>query len=59
MDHHERHHEHKEKERERRDAEKKAHEHAEEAKLRVIHPLWFLVVGTILTLGVVLAWTMS
>lgn len=59
MDHHERHHEHKEHEREHRIEEEKARERAEDKQLRVIHPLWFLVLGIILTLGVVLAWTME
>jgi hypothetical protein len=56
MDHHEQHHQHHEKEREA----KKRHEHErevrEEKKLRVIHPLWLLVLGILATVGAVLVW---
>jgi hypothetical protein len=58
MDHHEQHHEHHRKERE----EKKRHEHEHEIqaekKSSGIHPAWFVVVGIVLTLGVVLVWIM-
>jgi hypothetical protein len=56
MDHHEQHHQHHRKERE----EEKRHEHErerlEEKKLRVIHPLWFLVLGIVLLVAAVLTW---
>jgi hypothetical protein len=56
MDHHQAHHEHHRKERE----EEKRREHEREARggddLRAIHPVWFLVLGSLLTLAVVLTW---
>jgi hypothetical protein len=56
MDHHQAHHEHHRKERE----EEKRREHEREVRggddLRVIHPVWLLVLGTLLTLAVVLTW---
>ncbi len=54
MDHHEEHHLHHRKERE----ERKRHEHElrEEKQGSAIHPLWFLVLGVVVTLGAVLTW---
>lgn len=57
MDQHEKHHQHHEKEREHEKQEKKRHEHEEEQKPRVIHPGWFLAVGIVLIILVVLVWT--
>jgi len=56
MDHHEKHHEHHRQEREEEKRHEHQHERLEEKKLRVIHPLWFVVLGVVLTAGVVLAW---
>jgi type II secretory pathway component PulF len=56
MDHKEQHHEHHRKER----AEEKKHEHEverrEDKQVRTIHPLWFVVIGSVLILSVVGAW---
>jgi hypothetical protein len=58
MDHHQQHHEHHRKERE----EKKKHEHEHENQTEKvssgIHPAWFLALGVVLTLAVVLLWIM-
>ena len=58
MDHHQQHHEHHRKERE----EKKKHEHEHEARAEKvssgIHPAWFLALGVVLTLAVVILWIM-
>ncbi|HZT80150.1 MAG TPA: hypothetical protein VFA26_08010 [Gemmataceae bacterium] len=56
MDHKEQHHEHHRKEREEEKRHEKQHEREEMRKPRVIHPLWFLALGIVLTLGVVLVW---
>jgi hypothetical protein len=58
VDHHEQHHQHHRQQRE----EKIRHEHErelrEEKKPRVIHPLWFLVLGVVATVGAVLVWVL-
>lgn len=58
MDHHEQHAQHHHHERE----EKKRHEHERELRQakqpRTMHPLWFLVMGIILTGAVVVVWSM-
>jgi type VI protein secretion system component VasF len=59
MDHQEKHHEHHKKQREHEDKLKKEHEHLQEKQLRRIHPLWFVALGTILIVAVVLFWTMQ
>jgi hypothetical protein len=59
MDHHEQHHQHKEKEREHRIAQEKAHERQSEKLPGRIHPLWFLVLGSVLLGLVVLVWILA
>jgi hypothetical protein len=59
MDHHEQHHQHHEKEREKHIKHEKEHERQSERLPRKIHPLWFLVLGTVLILGVVLTWILA
>lgn len=56
MDHKEQHHQ---KEREGRKHERKEYEKKQGAKILPFHPLWLLVVGSILIAGVVLAWTLG
>jgi hypothetical protein len=56
MDHHEQHHQHHQKEREEKKRHEHEHELQEERKPQVIHPLWFLVLGVVATLGAVLVW---
>jgi hypothetical protein len=59
MDHKEERHLHHQKEREHEKAREKQHEQEEEKKLRVLHPAWFLVLGIVLVLVVVLGvWTL-
>jgi hypothetical protein len=59
MDHHEQHHLHHQKEREHEKKERKEHEHEQEKKLRSIHPAWFVALGIVLILLVVLVWTFA
>jgi hypothetical protein len=56
MDHHEQHHQHHRKEREEKKRHEHEHEVREEKQGRAIHPLWFLVLGIVATLGAVLTW---
>jgi hypothetical protein len=56
MDHHQQHHQHHQKEREEKKHEHLRHEHEMESKPRVIHPLWFVVVGIVLIAGVLAVW---
>jgi hypothetical protein len=56
MDHHEQHHQHHEKEREHKKEEEKRHERETEQQPRVIHPIWFVVVGLLLMAGVLAVW---
>ena len=56
MDHQEQHHQHHQHEREEKKEEQKRHEDAMEKQPRVIHPLWFVVVGLILMAGVLAVW---
>ena len=58
MDHHEQHHQHHQKEREHRIEHEKLHERKEEKLPRTIHPLWFVVLGTVLIALVVLTWVL-
>jgi hypothetical protein len=58
MDHHEQHHQHHEKEREERIRHEKEREHREEQLPRQIHPVWFLVLGSVLIGLVLLTWTL-
>jgi hypothetical protein len=58
MDHQEQHHEHHRKERGHEKHERKLDEHREEASLgSTIHPFWFIAVGAVLIVAVVLVWT--
>jgi type VI protein secretion system component VasF len=59
MDHHEQHHLHHQKEREHEKKEHKAHEHEQEKMLRTIHPAWFVAMGIVLILLIVLVWTFA
>jgi len=57
MNHQEKHHEYHKKEREHEDKLKKQREHREEELPRRIHPAWFVVVGCVLVMLVILVWT--
>lgn len=59
MDHKEQHHQHHQKEREQEKKEHKAHEQEQEKKggLSSIHPAWFVGLGTVLIVVVVLLWS--
>jgi hypothetical protein len=59
MDHKEQHHLHHQKEREHEKREHKAHEHEQEKKtgLSSIHPAWFVGLGTVLIVLIVVLWT--
>jgi len=57
MDHHEKHHQDHIKEREHEKAERAQHEREEEKGLRKIHPAWFVVLGVVLIVLVIVLWT--
>jgi type VI protein secretion system component VasF len=58
VDHHEQHHQHHEKEREQRIKHEKERERAEEQLPSWrIHPAWFVAVGAVLIVLVILVWT--
>jgi hypothetical protein len=54
--HNEQKHQHHLKEREHEKKLEKQHEAEEMKRLRVIHPAWFVGLGVVLILGVVLVW---
>jgi hypothetical protein len=56
LDHKQQHHEHHQKEREKEIEEKKLRERAEAKQTRQIHPGWFVALGTVLVLAVVVTW---
>jgi type VI protein secretion system component VasF len=56
MDHHEKHHQHHEKEREERIKHEKESERRGEKLPRRIHPAWFVALGCVLIVLVVLTW---
>jgi len=58
MDHQDKHHEHHKKQREHEDKIKKEHEHQQERLPRKIHPAWFVIVGSVLIILVILIWSM-
>ena len=58
MDHKQQHHQHHQKEREHEKKEHKEHERQMEDKSPGIHPAWFLTVGAVLIVLVVLVWTL-
>jgi hypothetical protein len=58
MDHKEQRHEHHKKEREHEDRLKKEREHREEKLPRRIHPAWFVVLGSVLIVVILIVWTM-
>lgn len=58
MDHKQEHHQQHRKEREHHIEQQKAHERAEEAKPRTIHPAWFVFLGSAFILLIVLTWTL-
>jgi hypothetical protein len=57
MDHQEQHHEQHRKEREHEKQLRKEHEHQEEKSMLPMHPAWFMVLGGLLIIAVVLVWT--
>jgi hypothetical protein len=58
MDHQEKHHEQHRKEREHEKHVRKEHEHQEERSTRSIHPAWFIAIGSILIIAIVVFWTL-
>jgi type VI protein secretion system component VasF len=58
MDRQEEHEQHHQEERGRKKDERKQHEQAQQARLRTIHPAWFVVLGVILIFAVVISWTL-
>ena len=56
MNHHEQHHQHHQKEREHKVQHEKEHERQGERLPGRVHPAWFLALGTVLILLVVLVW---
>jgi hypothetical protein len=58
MDHHEQHHQHHEKERQERIRHEKERERESEQLPRKIHPAWFVALGTVLIVLVVVTWTL-
>jgi len=59
MDHHEQHHQHHEHERQARIRYEKERERASARLPRKIHPAWFLVLGIVLIVLVILTWTLT
>jgi type VI protein secretion system component VasF len=59
MDHHEQHHQHHQKEREKRIEHEKERERQQEKLPTQIHPAWFVAVGVVLIVAVVLVWTFA
>lgn len=59
MDHHEQHHQHHEKEREEHVRHEKEREREAEQGPAKIHPVWFLVLGTVLIGLVVVIWILA
>ena len=57
MDRQDEHQEHHQKEREHKKDERKQHEHAQERQIRTIHPAWFVKLGVVLVVSVVMLWT--
>jgi len=58
MDHHEQHHEHHQKERERRIEHEKEVERREDKEPRRIHPAWFVGLGAVFIVIIILGWTL-
>jgi hypothetical protein len=56
MDHKEQHHQHHHQEREEKKHHERERELREQKQGPAIHPLWFLVLGAVATLGAVLTW---
>jgi hypothetical protein len=59
MDHKEKHHQEHRKEREHEKQHEKQEERREDKQVRVIHPIWFVVLGSVLLLIVVAVWTLA
>jgi hypothetical protein len=57
MDRHEEHHQQHQIEREHKKDERKQHEHAQEIRVRTIHPAWFLMLGLALVISALMLWT--
>jgi hypothetical protein len=57
MDHQQEHEFHHKKEREREKHREKEAEREEEKSVRTIHPAWFVVLGVLLIVLIVLSWT--
>jgi len=58
MDHQEQHHEHHRKEREEHKAAEKRHDQELARKPQYLHPLWFLLIGTVGVLVALFIWMM-
>jgi type VI protein secretion system component VasF len=56
MDHHEQHHQHHEKERQEHIQREKERERESDKAPARIHPAWFITLGAVLVLVVVLSW---
>jgi hypothetical protein len=56
MDHHEQHHLHHRKEREQHIQHEEERERRSEQQVRKIHPAWFVVLGSVLVVLIVLTW---
>jgi type VI protein secretion system component VasF len=59
MDHHHQHHQHHQKEREERIQHEKERERQSEKAPWKIHPTWFVILGTVLVLLVILTWFLA
>jgi hypothetical protein len=57
VNHNDAHHQHRKEEHELLRKEKHHHEQHPDQLRPLVHPTWFLVLGTVMTLLVVLAWT--
>jgi hypothetical protein len=57
MDHKQEHEFHHKKEREREKHREKEAEREQEKSVRIIHPAWFVVIGVLLIVLIVLSWT--
>jgi hypothetical protein len=56
VDHKEQHHQHHQHEREETKKHHHQHDLDQEKTPRVIHPLWFVAVGIVLMIGVLMVW---
>jgi hypothetical protein len=56
MDHHQQHEMHHKKERELEKKHEKEHDRIEEQQVRKIHPAWFVAIGVVFIMLIVLVW---